>query len=206
MKPDGNLDLRTELDRFHEWTRQTTGSTQEWDIEYPDWHRLTGAAQDALRRSSLDSAEVLSLLEVLALDHEAETIRNALVEAPELGILLARSALSYPKADARWQLADFLGTRSEPAAVALLRRYMEDPDEYVRRRALLAAQHNDSAFAESVAARWLTAEHEYSRLAALSVLSELPSPQLAAALDALRDDPSEMIRSKVAELRRARSA
>lgn len=200
------MDLSTELNRIKEWAKKSGKPAQEWDVEYPDWHKLIGAAQDALNRSSLDSAEILSLLEVLALDHEAETLRDALAEAPEQGILLARSALTHPKADARWQLADFLGTRSEPEAVALLRRYLEDSDEYVRRRALLAAQQRDPAFAESVAIRWLTAEHEYSRLTALSVLSELRSPQLAAALDALRDDPSEMIRSRVAELRNVKSA
>jgi HEAT repeat protein len=197
------MDLIVELDRLKEWARRTSTPAQDWDAEYPDWPKLMASAREALRRRPMNPDLTTRLLEALALDHEAESLRDTLVEEPEQGILLARAGLAYPNPDARWQIADFLGTLNQPEANALLRRLVADPDEYVRRRALLAIQHHDPAFAEEVAASWLAAEHEYSRLAALSVLSDLKSKHLASALELLKDDPSPMVRNKAATLKSA---
>jgi hypothetical protein len=78
--------------------------------------------------------------------------------------------------------------------------FIEDADEYVRRRALLATQIYDPAYAEAVAIRWITTADDYSRLAALHILYEVESAQLDYAINQLRDDPFLYIRQKVAAI------
>lgn len=194
------MNMGIELERIKQWARETSKPPNVWDTEYPDWHKLISSAEISLRSRPMNPAEVMSLLEILALDHESEVLRDALASEPANGILLAQAGLNAPYPDARWQLADFLGTRSEPEAISLLRRFMDDPDEYVRRRALLAAQYHDPAFAEGVAVSWLKAKYEYSRLAALDVLINLKSKHLPLALETLKEDPTEMIRKKITNL------
>jgi HEAT repeat protein len=175
-------------------------------MDYPDWGALYAAAEQTLAKPSLDETEVELLLYALARDNEAERLREMLSDVPRHGLRLARAALGYPDRDARWQVADFLGTRPEPDAGDLLRRFVTDADEYVRRRVLIAARTHDPGFAEQTARQWLHSPHEYSRLAALSVLHELRSPALTDALDRLRHDPAAIVRNTVAEIERGLTA
>lgn len=61
---------------------------------------------------------------------------------------------------------------------------------------------HDPGFAEEVASSWVSAESEYSRMAAITVLHEVNSKDLQSALDQLQDDPSACVRKRMAELKR----
>lgn len=72
----------------------------------------------------------------LARDNEAEVILDMLIEYPAFLLTLAKSALAYPEYDARWQIAAALGQLKGREADSLLSQFMQDDNEYVRRRAI----------------------------------------------------------------------
>ena len=196
--------LKDEVERFQAWAATQKKESGEWECDYEAWSALYAAAQAALLAPRLLDSDVERLLYALARDNECECILGMLTEHPENGMCMARAALQYPDPDARWQVAEFLGTRDEPAARELLRHLVADGEEYVRRRALLASVPKDPDFAAEVAWTWLSADYEYARLAALSVLHQLDSPRLAEAMTRLSDDASPYVQGKLAVLRNER--
>lgn len=192
------ISIEVEVARFQEWAPCRPGLCVEWETEYESWPALRQAAAAALADSRIGDAEIELLVYALARDNECELIKEMLAEHAGNGIRVARAAMASHDLDARWQVADFLGQVDTEEARALLRRLVADADEYVRRRALLAISRADPECAEQTAWRWLSSEHEYSRLAALAVLHDLRSRNLPLALDRLRDDPSEHVRDAVA--------
>jgi hypothetical protein len=147
------IKLGTEVARFKRWAARHPKNTGQWECDYSEWNwlRLRTAVDNTLSRSILDDQDVDLLLYVLARDNEREIIRGMLEEAPEHGFRLAEVAVTYPDPDARWQIAVFLGGQQESGAKELLRQFVADQDEYVRRRALIAAQKHDPLFAEQTA-------------------------------------------------------
>ena len=194
------VSLQAEIARFKEWAVAQAKNYGEWECDYEGWVSLLAAAETALAGSHVVDADIDLLLYALARDNECEIIRRMLEEHPSNGMCVARAGVTCPDRDARWQVAEFLGTRDDDEARVLLHRMVDDDDEYVRRRALLASVRTDPAFAEKVAWTWLSADYEYARLAALSVLYDVGSPHLTSATDRLRDDPSPYVRRKVAEI------
>lgn len=192
--------LAEQVERFQEWATRRTGRSGEWETDYPEWAALWATANQALAKNSLGESEIALLLYVLVRDNESELILEMLLEYPDNGMHLARACLGNSEPEARWQIAIFLGSQEGEAAQELLRGLVQDEDEYVRRRALLASVPRDPKFAETTAESWLSAEGEYSRLAALSVLQDLRSPALRQAASRLRGDPSPHVRTKVAEI------
>jgi HEAT repeat protein len=173
--------------------------------ECPDCALVYAAVEAALCSDELDRVAVEQLLWLVSWDEEPEFILGCLVEHPKQGLRLATMGIAHADEHARWQLAVFLGTQPDPGAVALLRRYIEDPDEYVRRRALLAAVSHDAAFAEARAWSRLTDPHEYSRADAIWVLWEVKSALLPEALQLLRGDPSAVVEQRILEVTRAQT-
>jgi len=192
--------FEAEVEEFKRWALSLPGRYGEWETEYQRWPQLRDAAVSTLSASRLDPSTVDRLLYVLARDNECEILLDALEEHPAAALHLARAGIAYGDPEARWQLAVHLGTRDELEAVTLLRHLLQDSNEYVRRRALLASTRHDAQHAEQTAIRWLQATEEYSRLAALSALAELGSEALPDAVSRLRDDPSSVVRARLAEL------
>lgn len=62
-----------------------------------------------------------------------------------------------------------------PDAADLIRPYISDVDEYVRRRSLLAFAPFSPTEAEAIAKNWMDEEYEYSRIAGLHVLDIINS-------------------------------
>jgi hypothetical protein len=194
------MDLKTEVAKFKKWAVSEPQDYGEWEMDYPEWSAVYTAVEETLSQPILNDGDVSLLLYILARDNECEFILDMLGDAPEHGLRLAEAAFSCLERDARWQAAVFLGRRSENEAKDLLRQFINDEDEYVRRRALLAISQHDSVFAEETAWQWIDSPHDFSRLAALSVLQDLQSPRLKKALERLREDPFESVREKVVAL------
>lgn len=192
--------LSEEVKRFRDWAENHPKDSGEWETDYPQWPALRAAADEALGREHLDDDEITFLLYALARDNECEFILGMMQEHPGNGMRVAHAAVECSEPDARWQVGVFLGSQEGDDARMLLRRLIEDTDEYVRRRALLSSTLRDPAFAAEIAESWLAADNEYSRLAALSVLQETRSPRLALAARQLRRDRSPHVRRKVAEI------
>lgn len=196
--------LRHKIDRFREWAPPADRRGGEWEFSYEHWDQLWSAAistidQHAGRELSSDVAE--DLLYVLARDNEAEMIRDHLVETPDVLSALALYATKSSDADAKWQIAVSVAEANLPDAAELIRPFLSDDDEYVRRRSLIAFAPFAPREAEEIALQDLSADYEYTRMVALHVLNTIDSSHLASALDALEDDPSELVRNRVLELR-----
>ncbi|MCP3393830.1 HEAT repeat domain-containing protein [Bradyrhizobium sp. CCGB12] len=124
-----------------------------------------------------------------------EILKRELTARPAHLLALARAAPHSPERDARWQLADALGSDEFAAdeVEPLLEQFFHDADEYVSRRALLALARRRSKRAEALALRAWGTEHEYQRMAALDALSAVNSPLLPSYLDLAQRDGREYL-------------
>jgi HEAT repeat protein len=202
--------LDQQLKRFLRWANQSAPdgvlrASAEWECEYPFWPELYSAVRSVLEQPFLSHAEEEQVLFALARDNEAEVILDLLASFPTHVLALATRALQSTHPDARWQAAVAIARAAPPGAIPVLRLFLSDSDEYVRRRALLALGRLDASLAEEAALQWLSASLEYSRMAALVVLQIVGSPKLEAALSALNDDPSEVVRNRVHLIRAGHS-
>jgi hypothetical protein len=191
--------LAEALHRFRTWAANGhEGSYGEWECDYDHWQEIYGALGRALDETQLQ-ATIEDILYALARDHEIEEIRCCLTARADVLMWLAPAALVSPERDARWQIAVSLGEVGSPAALNLLRRFVDDSDEYVRRRALMAHASHRPREAEPIAWAWLSSTEPYSRLAALHVLRDIQSSRLSDAIQMLRDDPFEVVRQRAVE-------
>jgi HEAT repeat protein len=196
--------LHDEINRFKDWAPPIDHRHGEWECDYEHWPQLWTAAissidQHSGRELSPDVAE--DLLFVLARDNEAEHIRDHLVQTTDVLSTLAAYATKCSDADAKWQIVVSVADAELPNAADLIRPFLNDDNEYVRRRSLMAFSLFAPREAEEIALQDLAATFEYTRIAALHVLHTVDSPQLASALQALENDPSPHVRHKVLELR-----
>ena len=201
--------LDQQLKRFHRWADQSVPdnalrTSGEWECEYPYWPKLYAAVRSTLAQP-LSDAEEDQVLFALARDNEAEVILGLLASSSSHVLALATRALHASDPDARWQAAVALARAAPPGAIPVLRLFLSDSNEYVRRRTLLALARLDATLAEPAAIQWLSASPEYSRMAALVVLQIVGSPRLEAALSALANDPSEVVRNRVHLIRAGQS-
>jgi hypothetical protein len=133
--------LRDEIDRFKAWTPPTDRRHGEWECDYKHWPQLLSAAitaidQHAGRELSPDVAD--DLLYVLGRDNESESVREHLVQNPDVLSALAKYATESLDADAKWQIAVSFADAKLPDGAELIRPFLNDEDEYVRRRSLMA--------------------------------------------------------------------
>ena len=162
-----------EVAKFKEWADlyPIHHRTGEWECEYDQWPPLWAAAIAVL--NSLESSKWMNeccenMLYAIARDNEAGYIAGELEARPGVLFELARIAVDSSEPDAKWQLAARLGmlTTDRDEAERLLLRFVDDHNEYVSRRSLIALGTLKSIHAEALAERaWLTG-HEYQRIAA----------------------------------------
>ncbi|MCA8942501.1 MAG: HEAT repeat domain-containing protein [Planctomycetes bacterium] len=195
------MELRTESDRLRTWAEKVEDRSDAWERAYPNWIVAHAAVERFLANDpDPDEEEIADLLFLLARDNDAHFVADLLADAQRAGLAVARAGLGYDDFEARWQIASYLGGFVDDESKQILRDFVEDAHEYVRRNALVSLRSRDPSFAERVARDWIKSEHAYSRLAAIIVLHELGSSHLSKALRALREDPFEHVRNKVREL------
>jgi len=197
-------DLHQQIIKFKHWAAMTDQRGGEWECDYDNWHDLWSAASNAItayQDGSIPDAEADDLLYVLGRDNECENVREGLLGTPKLIATLAQCAISSNDADAKWQIAISVAESQLPNAADLLRPFLSDTDEYVRRRTLMAFAPFAPKEAEAIAIKNLDDEFEYTRIAALHVLHTIGSKYLGAGLDRLASDPNRYVRQNVKELR-----
>ena len=74
-------------------------------------------------------------------NNEAERVLETLAQFPGVAAQIVEAAGSFPDVDARWQAAVLAG---QIGAAAVVRRFLDDDAEYVRRRAGFALQEMES--------------------------------------------------------------
>ncbi len=115
----------------------------EWECDYQHWQEIYVAVEELLEsaaRRSLTDSELELLLFALARDNEDENILELLEKYPSAASQIAKAALGYIDKDARWQAAVLLGRIRAPDSASLLKRFLTDEVEYVRRRAGFALE------------------------------------------------------------------
>lgn len=200
-------ELHGQVSKFKHWAATTDKRSGEWECEYEHWHDLYASASDAIaayRDGSIPNAEADDLLYALARDNECEHIRETLLASPELIATLAKRVIISGDADAKWQIAISVAEAQLPNAADLMRPFLTDADEYVRRRSLMTFAPFAPKEAEVLAIKNLEDEFEYTRIAALHVLHTVRSDYLDASLDRLASDSNRYVRQNVEELRGSR--
>jgi hypothetical protein len=197
-------DLHTEVNRFKQWASTHNQRHGEWECDYEHWGDLWSSAESAINRFRDGNApdEIIDdLIYAIARDNEDEIIAEHLLHTPPLLTQLAKSAMSCSESDAKWQIAQTVAEAKLDNAAELIRPFLQDENEYVRRRALLAFGTFSPQEAEQIALTNLNDEFEYSRIAALHVLHDIGSERLLECLDRHETDPSEYVRWNVREIR-----
>jgi hypothetical protein len=175
-----------EVARFKGWALERFPEGRgfgEWECDYEFWEDLYAAFVDHLNEytpDQWDDDDRSMLLYVLARDNEVQRLQAGMETRPHHLRKLAHTALRSADRDARWQLADALATlgREDNEALGLLKQFFADPDEYVRRRALLAMSKVRHPSAEQSAVQAWQSGGEYARIAALEVLQQMESTLL----------------------------
>jgi hypothetical protein len=196
-------ELHQQIEDFKAWASSTDQRFGEWELNYEHWDSLYASAADAVttfREGAIPPDVADDLLYALARDNECEHIRESLSESPELLSALAKRATVTGDAKAKWQIAVSLAESKLLGGADLLRPFLTDSDEYVRRRSLLAFAVFAPEEAEAIAINNLDDDFEYTRIAALHVLHSVESQELASAFERLKSDPNEYVRRNVAEL------
>jgi HEAT repeat protein len=193
--------LHQEVTKFREWVSSVEYLNSETlNVEdaciYSEWWHLFEIILTFLTTSINDhwtDKEVDDILYVMSWDNECENLVDEIEENPNSLIKLANLALNSSEDDAKWQLADRLGNLSGEPAESLLLKFVNDKDEYVPRRALIALSRMKSPYAEALAEKsWETGE-EYQRIAALWVLKDISSSKLGAYLQKAREDGRQFV-------------
>jgi len=136
--PALNLDI--EIKSFKKWADGVAVKHGEWETDYLHWDKIYLAVDEVLIQVPIDewNAVVYELiLYTLARDNECENVIQALTEYPSILKSLAYKALMYEDYEARWQVAYALGeiADTDNNVDELLRMFLQDKHEYVRRRA-----------------------------------------------------------------------
>ena len=197
MKSKGNILLiKREEARFRRWASRypVEDRSGEWECAYPDWPSIYTAVKDVLSREDalahLGDSGIESILYLLARDNECEFIAKALANKPDILTAFAHAALQTDESDAKWQIAHRFRNMQVPPndAEALLLKFVEDDDEYVRRHALLALGNMKSSRTEDLACKAWESDDEYQRIDALWALKACGSPLLPALVSAAMED------------------
>jgi HEAT repeats len=149
--------LHQEVTKFREWVSSveylnSETLNAEYGCIYSEWWHLLEIILTFLTTSINDhwtDREVSDILYVMGWDNECEDLADEIEENPDVLIKLANLALNSLEDDAKWQLADRLGNLSNETAELLLLKFVDDKDEYVRRRALSALGRMQSPYAEA---------------------------------------------------------
>lgn len=167
------------------------------------WQDLWSATTEAIvacQNDSISDSDTEELLYILGRDNECEYVRKELIPYPKLISKLAHRAIESDDTDAKWQIAITIADAQLPDAADLIRPFLHDTDEYIRRRALMVFAAFAPKEAEAIAIKNLSDAYEYTRIAALHVLHTVKSSSLDASLDRLASDSNTYVRQNVAEL------
>lgn len=196
------MTLSAEVAKLRAWVAHVDPSHQIypcWEFEYEGWRDLYSAAEAFLvanQPTAWSHQDSVDLLYAVARDNELKRLIGRIAQSPTTLLLIASKALNCDESDARCQVAAQLGELGShrDQGEKILLAFVNDPDEYVSRRALLALGQLGSARTEELAQRAWTTGHEYQRIAALHALRCVGSDKLPTYIDeALQDGREHLV-------------
>lgn len=199
--------LEQEVARLRSWAEAYDRPRRgEWECDYQDWADLYKAVTAYISDSKVeewDEVVAALLLYAIARDNELEHIARHLREAPEKLYALAQAAVRSGEKDAKWQMAEQLAhCPGQERAEALLLALATDPEEYVRRRALMALGRLKSSHVETLVEQAWDGGDEYQRMAVLDALHSVQSTKLAGFLDMAQADGRQYLLGFANRIRR----
>lgn len=180
-------ELFIEIKKFHKWADLQEQKIGEWETWYGEWSKIITYFKRFLAQTDFmqwDDEQVNEILYIIARDNESEILVDMVSKHTPLLLFLAEKALISGEHDAKWQLAIHLPER-EPHSLAevLLLRYVQEDEEYVNRRALMALARMGSKETETFCKiAWererYGEQQEYQRIAVLHALFTIKSDLL----------------------------
>ena len=174
------MNLETEISEFWKWAKTTPNEyvnsrgIGEWETEYPDWDKLSIAIDKAIielnRQYEVHTAEFL--IQGLAIDNESELTLEKIKDRL-IGIdIFIEQIIDSNHPQAKWQIAELLGTFQIENAIQYLGKLIEDKDKYVKRRALISLNKIDSTKAKLLAEEFNADKDDYLRVISNKILSD----------------------------------
>ena len=185
---------------WERWSATADKPRDGWETLYPRWSNEVVLAITEALSEPITNSDAEAILFFLGRDNECENVLDMLSEKPKHSERIAIEAIDHPDQEVRWQIAVVLGQIATGGTLDALSRMLADPDEYVRRRALLAVRDHRPQVAEETALSWLNSGHEYSRMVALDTLAKVKSKNLLDAIQVLEDDPSSVVQQRRAKV------
>jgi hypothetical protein len=196
--------FRNEIKRFRDWASRVRHHSAEWELEYPDWLRFEAAVFSFLNETDSAKWEVQDwhdLLYAVARDNECENFIERISEDQSLLKKFAFEAMKSDERDAKWPVVERLGQlRDLGFAEPLLLHFVNDADEYVRRRSLMALSILGSKETERLAILAWETGRLYPRIGALHALSKIGSPKLEQFLGLVKQDGRAHLLANASEL------
>jgi hypothetical protein len=210
--PELLRNLEEQVARFKAWAdaypRPLAERSGYWECDYEDWNAVYDAVIPFVAATTCEQWSVPTtrlVLYILARDNEFGQVAYELRKKPNTLVCVAQRALELADtdADAKWQLAVELsrvGWLSQQVE-ALLLAFAQGPDEYVRRRALVALADLGAPLAAGfIESAWNSGD-EYHRMAVLHALKALNSPLLDEYLISALADGRQYLAGYAARLR-----
>ncbi|QKE71891.1 hypothetical protein HPK19_03315 [Arthrobacter citreus] len=149
MEKQFDSQLINEIESFVMWSKTAEKSYGEWETDYLHWDRIYKSTNNLIEKIPVGNWStdlVNKFLFILARDNECENIIDQLIDHPTQLIDLAKHSLSFNDFEARWQIAYGLGELkvNEEEVEMLLKKFIMDEVEYVRRRAIFAYEKKES--------------------------------------------------------------
>lgn len=151
----GMTQLKLLLDEFFSWARYTSSEYAEGkgpfqnrdgydESDFPKLNELISSALDLLNCDKIDQDDMNDFLTALAIDNESKWILDCCSKASDQFVMqLVKHGFNHEQLEARWQIAELLRRRSIPERMYYLKQLLQDPQEYVRRRAKMAIKFLD---------------------------------------------------------------
>lgn len=148
--------LKALIAEFFIWAQFTSDEYAEGKIspkdgykecDFPKLEELITTALEVIKKDKITKDDMDDFLTALAIDNESEWILDHCDDAPESFVRqLVEQGYNHKQYEARWQIAELLRRRNIPGRMKYLNMLLQDPQEYVRRRARSAIKYLDVPF------------------------------------------------------------
>jgi hypothetical protein len=204
--------LFDEIARFKKWAGLHSEASVaeddrggEWECDYTNWSAIWTSFSDFISNTYPDAwsdKQIEALLYIIARDNDTESLAGIAATNPKALVLLATRAVTNAPPNAKWQLAVQLETLADKQlAEKLLKKFVQDKEEYVSRRALmcLAAIHSTQTehYCKIAWEKDIGSMQKYQRIAVLHSLFKIKSPLLNHYLTLARADGRENLLNNV---------
>lgn len=161
---------------WQRWALTADKSENGWESDFPRWQELIRCAKESMV-DYCRAGPLLCLPEIelcWAISEEEEELSDFAQSNLDQCWNVVCDLASSERSEVRWQVYKVLGAAGVRGE-ALLRRGLEDPDAYSRRRALLSLAALRPGDADKLAEKYAKDSDRYMRLAAVDLAGVAPS-------------------------------